>query len=286
MPKPVLALSTLLRVLGEAAMLELMQTDLGRYQFAHPGTEDFRQAPRRVSGQDLGWFFEGLVYGDAVLNYRAARVDEHRVTVAREGDLIIPTEVLVTFRDGSTALESWDGRDSEVTFAHLNRPVVRRAQLDSRRKVVVDVAWFDTFLPLGFLQAIATMATLILFLGATTVGLAAVSGRLGWIVAPPLAGTALLWVAPMEITRIVAVADEKRDAFRVLGQAACFAPPYYRDVAGLYGPAILLWAVLVALYTGARDRTCRPIGGSLCFRLSRSSSCSGSGCGWDAWPEE
>jgi aminopeptidase N len=141
--KPVLSLYTLERTLGEEVMLEVMSTFFQRYQFAHPTTEDFRAVAEEVSGRDLAWFFDGLVYGDGVLNYTVVALDEHSVTVARQGDLVIPTEVLVTFDDGSTVLEPWDGAEAEVTFRYDDRPPVRSAEVDPERKVVVDLRWSD-----------------------------------------------------------------------------------------------------------------------------------------------
>jgi len=124
-----------------------MSTFFRRYRFGHPNTEDFRAVAEEVAAQDLSWFFDGLVYGDGVLNYTVTAVDEHSVTVARQGDVaaltIVPTEALVTFADGSAALEPWDGMEAEVTFTYPDRPPVRSAEIDPERKVVVDLYWSD-----------------------------------------------------------------------------------------------------------------------------------------------
>jgi len=154
--KPALALSTLERMLGEERMLEVMRTFFQRYQYAHPTTEDFRAVAEETCGQDLAWFFDGLVYGDGTVNYTVVRVDEHQATVARQGApsttgreaasgqaLVIPTEVLVTFTDGSTVLEPWDGIQAEVTLSYPDRPPVRSAEVDPQRKVLVDLRWAD-----------------------------------------------------------------------------------------------------------------------------------------------
>lgn len=124
-------------------MLEIMSAFSQRYQFEHPTTEDFRAVAEEVSGQDLSWFFEGLVYGDDVLNYTVTGMDEHSVTVARQGDLVIPTEVLVTFTDGSTVLEPWDGLETEVTFTYPDCPPIRNAEVDPQHKLVIDLRWAD-----------------------------------------------------------------------------------------------------------------------------------------------
>jgi hypothetical protein len=141
--KPALALRTLEGTLGEEVMLEVMRTFFQRYRFAHPTTEDFRAVAEEVSGQNLAWFFDGLVYGDGVLNYTVTAVDEHSVTVARQGELKVPAEVLVTFADGSTVVEPWAGEEREQTFDYPERPPVRSAEIDPQGKIVVDLQWAD-----------------------------------------------------------------------------------------------------------------------------------------------
>jgi hypothetical protein len=141
--KPIMALTTLERVVGERTMMELMGTFFHRYQFAHPSTEDFRRVAEEVTGHDLDWFFEGMVYGDGVLNYAVTEVTADRVTAVREGDLVIPTEVRVTFSDGSQELVAWDGEEPELILAFPGRPPVRSAEVDPERKLVLDVAWHD-----------------------------------------------------------------------------------------------------------------------------------------------
>jgi hypothetical protein len=141
--KPTLALLTLERTLGSETMLDVMHTFYQTYRFGHPGTEEFRAVAERVSGEDLAWFFDGLVYGDGVVNYTVGDLDAGSVTAIREGDLAVPTEVLVTFADGSTVVEPWDGRNALVTFSYPGRPPVRSAEVDPARKVLVDLQWGD-----------------------------------------------------------------------------------------------------------------------------------------------
>ncbi|MBN1361543.1 MAG: M1 family metallopeptidase, partial [Sedimentisphaerales bacterium] len=141
--KPVLSFSTLEAVLGEAAMLEVMRTFFTRYQFAHPDTQDFRAVAEEVSAQDLGWFFDGLVYGDGVINVAITALDAHSVTVARQGDLRLPTEVRVTFDDGSSVIEPWDGEPREVTFTYPDRAPIQSAQVDPDGDLLLDLVWSD-----------------------------------------------------------------------------------------------------------------------------------------------
>jgi hypothetical protein len=141
--KPAVVLTTLERVLGEEQMLKIMSTFFERYRFKHPTTEDFRATVKEVSGQDVTWFFDGLVYSGDVLNYSVSAVEGQRVSVTRQGDLIIPTEVQVTFADGSGALEAWDGKETQKTFDYPGRPTIESAQIDPNHKLLVDLQWSD-----------------------------------------------------------------------------------------------------------------------------------------------
>ncbi len=145
--KPALALTTLQRVLGEETMFKVMSTYFTRYRFAHPTTQDFEQVARQVSGQDLSWFFgdplqhTGLVYGSGTLNYVAKGIAPRSITVERDGALIIPTEILVTFTDGQKQTIPWDGMQADTTF-----PFDREVQsyvIDPGRKLAIEMIWSD-----------------------------------------------------------------------------------------------------------------------------------------------
>lgn len=124
--KPGLSLLTLERVIGEDLMLRIMSTFFQRFQFAHPDTNDFRAVAMEVTGQSLDWFFDGLVYSDQVLNYQVAELVEDSVTVERQGELAIPTQIEVTFQDGTSVVEPWDGQEQERVFRYTDRPPIQR----------------------------------------------------------------------------------------------------------------------------------------------------------------
>jgi hypothetical protein len=141
--KPALSLYTLERTLGEPTMLDILGTFYQRYRFGHPSTEDFRAVAEEIADQNLDWFFNGLVYGDGVVNYAVGDLGPHMVTVWRQGELAIPTEVLITFADGSTTIETWDGTQQQVTFTYPARPTVQSAEVDPAHRIAVDLRWAD-----------------------------------------------------------------------------------------------------------------------------------------------
>ena len=134
-------------------MLRLMSTFFQRYQFKHPTTQDFRDTVKEVTGADQAWFFDGLVYGKGGLDYQMQSLDAHSITVRRVGGqsgLVIPTEILVTFQDGTSLLQPWDGSidvpapdnsGGTRTYSYPGRPAIQSALIDPERKIVVDLQW-------------------------------------------------------------------------------------------------------------------------------------------------
>jgi hypothetical protein len=111
--------------------------------------------------------------------------------------------------------------------------------------------WFGAFLLLGAVQGIVSIALSVPVIGAVLGIIAAVGGWLAWLVVPPLALVALLWLALMECARVVAVVGQTRSDFRALGGAVRFIFRGFRNflaVIGLYGLALLLLGLLHALY--------------------------------------
>ncbi len=141
--KPALSLLTLEGVLGSEQMLRVLSAFFERYRFAHPTAEDLRRTAEEVSGQDLSWFFDGLVAGEGVVNYRMEALDGAGFTAVREGTVAVPTEVLVTFADGEQLIEPWDGEAKTLIRAYPDRPPLVSAVIDPDRELLIDLVWAD-----------------------------------------------------------------------------------------------------------------------------------------------
>jgi len=108
--------------------------------------------------------------------------------------------------------------------------------------------WWGSFLLLGAVQGVASILLFAPLIGAAGGAIAAAGGWLVWLVVPLLALVAVLWLALMEITRIAAVVGGRRNVARAFGGAVRFIFRHPLPVAGLYGLALLLLALLHALY--------------------------------------
>ena len=81
--KPEIALRTLEGYLGEQTMARVMRTFQERWRFRHPGSQDFFDTVREISGQDLSWFWNEVFAGTGVLDYDVGSVSTRPAATPR-----------------------------------------------------------------------------------------------------------------------------------------------------------------------------------------------------------
>jgi Peptidase family M1 domain len=173
-----LALKQLELTLGPETFAKVMRTYVERWAFKHPSTADFFAVAREVSGKDLTGFEQQFFHGTEGLDFAVADIsckaveemaagafDDAKgnpqtqawkepasedtapvrctVTVERKAPVVIPTNVRVTFEDGSVVDEAWDGKDTWQRFSYLRTGKngrVREARVDVGGVNVLDAA--------------------------------------------------------------------------------------------------------------------------------------------------
>jgi len=133
-------------------MLKVLQTYVQRWSWHHPRTEDFIAVVNEVSGEDMRWFFDGLVYGTDIVDYSVVRAETQRqkdgryaskVVIERKGDVIIPVEILFCFGDGSTKREKWDGMGKTVEYTYSTPSPLVSAMADPEGKLAIELNILD-----------------------------------------------------------------------------------------------------------------------------------------------
>ena len=69
---------------------------------------------------------------------RKARPWESVVVVGRDGDLVLPAEIVLTFADGTTWRKSWDARDKWIRFRVTSTAALTKAEVDPEHRIVLD----------------------------------------------------------------------------------------------------------------------------------------------------
>ncbi|MEW6457228.1 MAG: M1 family metallopeptidase [Acidobacteriota bacterium] len=164
--KPAVMLLTLENYLGKETFSKVMKTYFEIVKFTHPKTEDFIKTAEEVSGKDLRWFFDQVLFGSGSLDYGIESIMtkkvkkprgkfdvkiedmkkemwESEVTVVRYGEVIFPQEILVVFENGEKVFEKWDGKEKWKKFSYKKPNRVKYAQVDPHNKILLDRNTFN-----------------------------------------------------------------------------------------------------------------------------------------------
>ncbi len=173
--KPATFMNTLHRMVGDDVMDEIMKTFYKRWSFKHPSGKDFiaivnEIVPKRLGnkyGADMNWYFDQVVYGSDVCDYRisyisnrriekpdgvfegiknpksetsdSAKMYESKVILKREGEVKIPIEILVHFSNGKEIIKTWDGKARSTELKFKSGAKIEWAKIDPENKILMDV---------------------------------------------------------------------------------------------------------------------------------------------------
>jgi hypothetical protein len=137
--KPVVALSTLQRRVGDEAMVEFLRAYVDRYAFAHPTAEDLRAVMVETLGEEeAAWFFDKAVAGGATVNARVEALSGEGAELAREGELCLPT-VIEVIDDGAVRRVDWSCSQPERTLT----PAPDGVEIDPEHVNLLDTNLLD-----------------------------------------------------------------------------------------------------------------------------------------------
>ena len=157
-------LRTLEGLVGRPVMDEIMQTYFIRWQFKHPDGQDFIDivneiVPKRLGtkyGPDMNWFFKQVLYGENMVDYslhslRNKTLDKKKqtiVTVQRNGDGIMPVDVLVHFDNDKEITLHWDGKEHQRQFTLTQNAKAIWATVDPKQRIYMDTNFNNNSLTL------------------------------------------------------------------------------------------------------------------------------------------
>jgi hypothetical protein len=130
-PRPAAFLEMMESYFGEELWGRVMRTYHERYRYRHPTGRDFLEVVNEVTREDMTDLFEQVVWGSDLFDYGVDYVNTgqaadgqyvSQVAVRRYGGVVFPMELLVTFADGTTQLEHWDGEYRWQKYTY-ERPV-------------------------------------------------------------------------------------------------------------------------------------------------------------------
>ncbi len=170
-------LMTLEGLVGIETMNRIMKTYFKRWKFKHPCALDFiaivneivKQEYGNKYGDDMNWFFDQVLYGSDICDYKLAGIrnmkvkppkgihelngekisfnlDDYdsdmydsKVILHRLGEVIMPVEILIHFDNGDEMRENWDGKSRTKEFSYERPEQVVWAMIDPEEKIKIDL---------------------------------------------------------------------------------------------------------------------------------------------------
>lgn len=171
--KAAVMLWTLEGLLGEEIMQEIMQTYFERWKFKHPCGDDFVEIATEIIEKNCAPtfannvlnFLNQAIYKTEVCDYAVVSIDnskaenkrgifeqniciedtktqqilfKNKVTIHRLGEMQVPVEVRITYENGKTILEKWDGQSRVQVFEYQSSEKIIKAEIDPERKIYID----------------------------------------------------------------------------------------------------------------------------------------------------
>lgn len=172
--KTAVALRTLEGLVGEEVMKNIMHTYFEKWKFKHPSGRDFiaivdeivTKEFDNIYAQNIKDFFHQAIYGTEECDYSVysitnfikqkaigflkntedcindtdtgRNVYNSKAVFFREGELIVPQEILVVFDNGDEILEKWDGQARSFELEYTGGRKIISVHIDPDLKVAID----------------------------------------------------------------------------------------------------------------------------------------------------
>jgi hypothetical protein len=132
-------------LVGDETFTEILREYYARFRYRNAKTPDFIAAVEEVSGWKLDWFFDQWLRTTKTLDYSVTEARstpledgryEHRITVRRAGEAVMPVDVTFTTADGGAQSFRWDGLTSENSFVYQGTSPLVRVEIDPEHEVL------------------------------------------------------------------------------------------------------------------------------------------------------
>jgi uncharacterized ParB-like nuclease family protein len=171
-------LYTMMGIIGEDATNEVFREYYKKWAFKHPSGKDFVNVVNEVVariygnkfGPDMNWFFDQTLYGTGICDYKVESFrsswqgsktkkdstassqtmtdssNKAIVRLERLGDIMLPVDVLVHFKDGEEIRESWDGKSRYKDYTYYGEKQIQWVKIDPDDKIRMDVNFINNSL--------------------------------------------------------------------------------------------------------------------------------------------
>jgi hypothetical protein len=122
-------------------------------------------------GADMNWFFDQTLYGTGICDYKVSGISNQKyhkpkgktetadavenvwshpdslytavAQLERVGEVMLPVDVLIHFKNGDEILENWDGKERYKDFIYTGYREIQWVKIDPEFKIRMDVNYIN-----------------------------------------------------------------------------------------------------------------------------------------------
>ncbi len=132
-------------VVGDSLFKNILREYVQQFAFQHVNEKDFQAVCEQVTEQDLNWFFEQWLRDTPVVDYKKGAVRKYQrddstwvteVEVQRQGNGIMPVEVVLDLNDDQKLVQRWDGKAESDTLVFETKTKPKDVRLDPEDRIM------------------------------------------------------------------------------------------------------------------------------------------------------
>lgn len=89
-------------IIGEENLKKTIKKYFDDFKFKHPTPNDIKRTAEKISGIQLDWYLNYWTQTTKTIDYAVKTIDKNNVVLQRIGDMPMPVDVKVTYKDGTT----------------------------------------------------------------------------------------------------------------------------------------------------------------------------------------
>ncbi len=156
--KPTILLITIEKNYGRKKVISFLREYFKRYYLKKPKKEDFLNLIETEIGTDARNLLEHFLFNKNSVDFRIVEVRNRilkengkklflsSVLLEKDGDLIFPVDIEVSFKDGKKIMERWDGKGNWVKFIYKRDSEINKVVIDPHQKFLLDGNIFNNSL--------------------------------------------------------------------------------------------------------------------------------------------
>jgi hypothetical protein len=140
--KTATVLQTLKGIIGSEYMDKILSHYYRQNKFTHPREKDFIASVKAIVGDSLNGysvnqFFNQCLHETVSCDFYLSEVTENSFVVRNKGDLKLPVDIHVIYKNGNAEYFYWEGQEKEKTYVTHN--LIESVYIDPAQKIYLDL---------------------------------------------------------------------------------------------------------------------------------------------------